>query len=77
MEQTLEQRIRERAYALWLAHGSAEGNAEQYWLEAEREVLAMLTAQPSASEAVAERKQSKRRAAPATDAKPRARASAR
>jgi hypothetical protein len=45
MEQILEQRIRERAYALWLANGCTDGEAEQHWLAAEREVLAMLTAQ--------------------------------
>jgi len=43
MEQTLEHHIRERAYTLWLATGCADGNAEQHWLAAEREVLACLT----------------------------------
>jgi Protein of unknown function (DUF2934) len=76
MEQSLEQRIRERAYTLWLENGCAEGNAEQHWLVAEREVLAMMTAQAPALAASAARKSSKSRATPTT-AKPRARAAAR
>jgi Protein of unknown function (DUF2934) len=76
MEPSLEERIRERAYALWLENGCAEGNAEQHWLAAEREVLAMMTAQAPAAGAPVARKPSKSRATPTT-AKPRARASAR
>jgi hypothetical protein len=40
MDQTLERRIRERAYEIWTAHGCVHGQAEQHWLAAEREVLA-------------------------------------
>jgi len=40
MDQTLENRIRERAYEIWTAHGCMHGQAEQHWLAAEREVLA-------------------------------------
>ena len=76
MELTLEQRIRERAYTLWLENGCAEGNAEQHWIAAEREVLAMMTAQAPAPNPDAARKSSKSRATPTT-AKPRARAAAR
>lgn len=39
MEPDLSNRIRERAYELWMAHGCREGRAEQDWLFAEREVL--------------------------------------
>jgi len=74
MEQSLEQQIRDRAYALWLEHGCTDGNAEQHWLAAERQVLATMTAQASATAATA--KPSKRRTT-STAAKPRARASAR
>jgi hypothetical protein len=76
MEQSLEQRIRERAYTLWLENGCADGNAVQHWLAAERELLAMMTAQAPASTAPATRKPSKSRATPTT-AKPRARAATR
>ena len=38
--QDLEQAIRERAYHLWIADGRPEGNAEVYWLSAQREILA-------------------------------------
>jgi DUF2934 family protein len=40
MEQNLQTRIRERAYALWVASGYRDGQAEQHWLIAEREVTA-------------------------------------
>jgi hypothetical protein len=44
MDQNLENRIRERAYEIWTAHGRMHGQAEQHWLAAEREVLATSTA---------------------------------
>jgi GH25 family lysozyme M1 (1,4-beta-N-acetylmuramidase) len=44
MDQSLEKRIRERAYHMWIAHGCEHGQAEQHWLTAEREVLATSTA---------------------------------
>jgi DUF2934 family protein len=36
----LEEAIRERAYHLWIADGQPEGNADVYWLNAQREILA-------------------------------------
>jgi hypothetical protein len=44
MDQSLEHRIRERAYEIWTAHGCVHGEADQHWLAAEREVLATSTA---------------------------------
>ena len=44
MDQNLENRIRERAYEIWAAHGCMHGQAEQHWLAAEREILAASTA---------------------------------
>jgi hypothetical protein len=38
--QDLEPIIRERAYHLWIEGGRQEGNADSYWLEAQREILA-------------------------------------
>ena len=35
----LEEAIRERAYHLWTADGQPEGNADVYWLNAQREIL--------------------------------------
>jgi Protein of unknown function (DUF2934) len=35
----LEESIRERAYHLWIADGQPEGQADLYWLNAQREVL--------------------------------------
>jgi hypothetical protein len=43
MDQSLENRIRERAYEIWTAHGSVHGQADQHWLAAEREILAAST----------------------------------
>jgi hypothetical protein len=40
MDQGLEQRIRLRAYEIWNAVGRPEGDPNQHWLTAEREVLA-------------------------------------
>ena len=41
---SLENRIRERAYEIWTAHGCIHGQADQHWLAAEREILAASTA---------------------------------
>jgi hypothetical protein len=43
MEQNLENRIRERAYEIWTAHGCIHGQADQHWLAAEREILTAST----------------------------------
>jgi hypothetical protein len=42
MEQHLSDRIRARAYEIWVASGSRDGEAEQHWLAAESEILAAL-----------------------------------
>lgn len=39
MDKQLEERIRERAYELWMRHGSLPGRADDYWYQAEREIL--------------------------------------
>src|SRR5437773_4942184 len=41
---SLENRIRERAYEFWTAHGCIHGQADQHWLAAEREILTESTA---------------------------------
>jgi hypothetical protein len=38
--QDIEQAIREHAYHLWVSDGRRDGNAEKYWLAAQRDVLA-------------------------------------
>ena len=35
----VEEAIRERAYHLWIADGQPEGQADMYWLHAQREIL--------------------------------------
>jgi hypothetical protein len=40
----LENRIRERAYEIWTAHGCIHGQADQHWVAAEREILTESTA---------------------------------
>jgi hypothetical protein len=39
MDHSLENRVRERAYEIWAAHGYVHGQADQHWLAAEREIL--------------------------------------
>lgn len=39
IEQSIRQRIEERAYALWEEAGRPEGRAEEFWLLAEQEAL--------------------------------------
>jgi Protein of unknown function (DUF2934) len=46
-ERSAEQRVRERAYAIWLREGSPEGHAEQFWLMAEEELMAEGHSRPS------------------------------
>ena len=45
MELYLHDRIRQRAYQLWNAGGRIDGQAEQHWLAAEREILAEMVPQ--------------------------------
>ncbi|MFL5332258.1 MAG: DUF2934 domain-containing protein [Geminicoccaceae bacterium] len=40
MNEAWEQRVRERAYAIWQREGNVDGSAEQFWLMAEEELLA-------------------------------------
>lgn len=60
MEQTLEHRIRQRAYEIWHAHGQADGKADEYWLAAEREVLSSVRSPAPVAEASASAKSDKR-----------------
>jgi hypothetical protein len=39
MQQDLSERIRERAYEIWIASGHRDGEADQHWLAAEQEIL--------------------------------------
>jgi hypothetical protein len=42
MSHELEQRIRERAYELWAMSGYPQGQDEEHWCAAEREVIAAM-----------------------------------
>src|SRR5215470_11277054 len=61
MEPDLSDRIRERAYEIWIASGYRDGEAEQHWLAAEQEVL---SAQRSAAVPSAPVKRVRGRATP-------------
>jgi hypothetical protein len=37
----LQNEIRERAYHLWIADGRHHGDADAYWLKAEKEILSI------------------------------------
>jgi hypothetical protein len=39
MDRDLSERIRERAYEIWMATGCRHGQAEQHWVTAEHEIL--------------------------------------
>jgi hypothetical protein len=39
MQQDLSERIRERAYEIWIASGHRDGEADQHWVAAEQEIL--------------------------------------
>ena len=60
MQQTLEHRIRERAYQIWHANGQSDGQANEHWLTAEREVLSSLSIDAVTIEASAPAKSQKR-----------------
>ena len=47
MDDAWEKLVRERAYAIWLREGSPDGDAEQFWLMAEEELLAEGHSRPS------------------------------
>jgi hypothetical protein len=51
MDKQLEHRIRERAYELWMQHGGLPGRAEEYWYQAEREILGETSPQQTESTA--------------------------
>jgi hypothetical protein len=72
MDNALERRIRERAYEIWNTTGRPDGRAEQHWLLAEREVLAMLVVESPASQPAPGRRP-RSRATPTT-VKPQSRA---
>jgi Protein of unknown function (DUF2934) len=61
MEQSLEMRIRERAYEIWSAHGCPDGRADEHWLTAEREILTPPAEESSRSRATPTRKARPRR----------------
>jgi len=48
----LEEAIRERAYHLWIADGQPDGQADLYWLDAQREILTMSLASSGIETAV-------------------------
>ena len=56
MDEAWRQKVRERAYAIWVREGSPEGQAEQFWLMAEEELRAegQGPIRPSAAPAAAE-----------------------
>lgn len=56
MDTSFEQKVRERAYHLWLDDGMAHGCAEDHWLRAEQALAAELTPTAFAIPADAPRK---------------------
>ncbi|MFV0622999.1 DUF2934 domain-containing protein [Sphingomonas sp. ac-8] len=65
-----EQRIRERAHALWQQEGEPEGHHERHWDDATREVDAQAAASTDAEVTPAPKKPRARRAAATKAASP-------
>jgi hypothetical protein len=70
----LEEAIRERAYHLWIADGQPDGQADIYWLNAQREILATSVASSAGDAApeIATKPARKRRVARSTRGKTQA-----
>ena len=49
----LDEAVRERAYHLWIADGQPEGQADIYWLNAQREILTTSVESPGSNAAAA------------------------
>ena len=49
VDQDLSERIRERAYEIWVANGYRDGEADQHWLAAEHEIE-VVTTEPQPTE---------------------------
>ncbi|ANC91692.1 DUF2934 domain-containing protein [Azospirillum humicireducens] len=64
----VEQRIRDRAYAIWLDEGCPQGRDAEHWLQAERAILAEAAANVGHSPVVAVVKAPRK----TTNARPRA-----
>jgi hypothetical protein len=65
MDHSLKKRISERAYEIWAAHGCVDGQSDQHWLAAEREILAASAATLPRIPAAHSTSQRKKRRAPA------------
>ncbi len=66
--QDMDQAIRERAYHMWNEAGRPEGNADAFWLSAQRELLAqsltqIATVKTAAPKPVAKKAPSRKRKA--------------
>ncbi|MBP2298615.1 hypothetical protein J2850_001298 [Azospirillum picis] len=61
-----EQRIRERAYAIWLDEGCPHGRDSEHWLRAEQALADDAAGLPDLSPVVAEVKAPRKAAAPKT-----------
>jgi hypothetical protein len=68
----LEQAVRERAYHMWTEAGCPEGNADGFWLAAQREVLAASLGSIARVTTAAERKSIRKSKAVASSKKRRA-----
>jgi hypothetical protein len=72
--QDLDAAIRERAYHLWIADGCPEGNADAYWLDAQRELLATSVVASTADRPAKAKTRKKSADKPKAAARPRSKA---
>ncbi len=76
MSADVEQRIRERAYAIWLEEGCPDGRDREHWLLAEEEIIGAAqqeAAQQETAKPAAKAPRRSRTAGPQAPAKPRSR----
>ena len=67
MDANLHNRIRKRAYEIWFEAGCRDGEAQQHWLTAEREIL-----EAASSAMPARRKSARKVSRPLSRATPKA-----
>ena len=72
MDTVFEQKVRLRAYEIWLASGMNEGDAEHHWLRAEVSVRNETEVPTGAGKAAAKAKPAKTATVKAASTKPRA-----
>ncbi len=70
MDSTFEQRVRERAFDLWLRAGGVRGHADHHWFQAVRDILAAPEEVPPRAPVAPQRHKRRRPYRPLTTRRP-------